>query len=199
MFDLYVPVKDLPVSLQQALDRLGYHSKDITVDAATTYDLQVSSGDGQKGFCTAVNLVTGASETVQGSWGGANIFNPTNPVDLDSTTRNLPEGFAVIKGHTGNKTFAYVLVPPANLQKLLPPRVEVTDNELKALACFHYKSGYRAKEFNRYHIGVLDKDNPIIQSLQAKGLIKINANGSMQITTTGKNIKVKSFYEWNQR
>ena len=127
MFNLHVSIKDLPDSLQRALDRLGYHSKDITVDPATSYDLQVASGDGQKGFCTAVNLVTGQSETVTGSWGGANIFNPTNPVDLDNTQRDLPEGFAVIKGHTGSSLFAYVLVHPANLQKLLPARVEVTD------------------------------------------------------------------------
>jgi hypothetical protein len=189
MFDLHVSIKDLPDSLQRALDRLGYHSKDITVDPATSYDLQVASGDGQKGFCTAVNLLTGQSETVTGSWGGANIFNPTNPVDLDSTTRDLPEGFAIIKGHTGSRMFAFVLVHPNNLQKLLPPRVEVTEQEQRALGCFGLKSAYRQQEFNRYKLGRFDRDNPIIASLQAKGLVKINANGSIQVTTQGKNAR----------
>ena len=123
--------------------------------------------------------------------GGANIFNPSNPVDLDSTARELPEGFAVIKGHTGNKTFAYVLVHPNNLQKLLPARADVTEQEQHALGCFGLKPAYRQQEFNRYRdrLGVFNKDNPIIQALQAKGLIKINSNGSLQITTQGKNAR----------
>jgi hypothetical protein len=95
---MYVAVKELPNSLIRALASIGYGKKDIDVNIQDTVSLQVSGGDGRRGFALIVNLATGETHMLQGSWGGSNMFNPDNRVDLDQRDHKLGENVAVSLG-----------------------------------------------------------------------------------------------------
>ena len=73
---LYVQTRELPPSLQSALQSVGYGRRDIAVYAAETTSVACAGGQGQRGFVLLVNLATGSRESHQGSWGGPNMFNP---------------------------------------------------------------------------------------------------------------------------
>lgn len=101
MVDIYSKVADLPDVLQRVLREVGYHCKDVELVAATTYSVAGSSGDGYRAFTAAVDLREGAYTVIWGSWGGANIFNLRNAVDLDTRTRDLPVDGVVVQGTMG--------------------------------------------------------------------------------------------------
>lgn len=185
---MYIQVSSLPTTLQNALASVGFHRKDISVSAKERYDVACAGGDGMRGFTMAVNLATGEKQISHGSWGGANMFNPNNAVDLDTTSRELPEDFAIVKGHEGGSVYASVYVHPSNLQKFLPAPIEISEQERSALRCCAYKSGYRAEAFNQAGLGIYGKSNPVIQSLAKKGLVKISGTG-ISLTTEGKNAR----------
>ena len=131
---MHIKVKDLPSTLQAALKSCGYARADIGVEAKDNYTMQCrTSGAGRRGFTMAVDLATGKSETVTGSWGGANMFNPGNSVDLDDTRRPLPPNFAVVHGSEGDGVRAYVEVNPQTLIPLLPATAELSKVETALL------------------------------------------------------------------
>jgi hypothetical protein len=195
---MYVRVKELPSTLRGVLERLGYTRDDIEVRASATYSPSAVSGDGFRAFVAAVNLVTGESKVEWGSWGGPNMFNPTNQVDLNPREYPIPENFTVIKGRTGGSRpmLATVYANEANLQKLLPSgkEQELSLDELIALNVIKkYKASYRRDYFEGHSafrasktLGKYSKDNPLLVGLAAKGLIKITGAG-IQITTEGRN------------
>lgn len=174
---LVVPVKDLDPALKNALKRVNYGGRDITVKATDTFSpRRLSSGDGQRSFTMAVNLATGESQLEVGDWGGANIFTQKQ-VDLDDREQPLPPGFAIIQGSMGHHNFASILINPANMIKLLPSTDEVTDRQKRILYEFRaLKSSYRRKWPSQE-----------IDELIAKGLLKRNSAGAVSITTAGKN------------
>ena len=127
---MYARVKDLPDCIQTALRAVSYGRPDISIEASERVSPMDPGSDGRRGFCMIVELATGRTEHHQGSWGGANMFNPQNRVDLDRNTYQIHEGVAVISGSTGYKgTYATVALNAANMALLLPPAPEVTERE----------------------------------------------------------------------
>ena len=193
---MHIKIKELPVSIQKALLSVGYGRTDIAVNVTDQIDLQCSGGAGVRGFAIVLNLDTGESKQFLGSWGGANPFNPTNRVDLDSNLHTIPVNGAVIKGHTGNTCYASVYVSQANVVKALDaPKLELTDNELGVLKVIkRVRSGYRKDYFFGYESReyfskplTQGEYSEAINCLSAKGLIKINKAMAVSITTEGKN------------
>lgn len=184
-------VKDLPDVLRRALKAVGYGRPHISVESRDRYTPAMSSGDGLKAFTAVVNLQDETFKVFEGSWGGANIFNPGNAVDLDQTARPIPPNGAVIQGTTGGNhpTWAVIRLHPDNVNKLLQegPEITLTKEEESALSIISgITSSYRKSEFERAGIGTYSRDNPHVQSLAQKGLIKITGTG-MMTTLAGKN------------
>lgn len=190
---MYIEVKELPATIQSALKQVGYGAKDIKVEQTDTYSFFDSGHDGRRAFCYAVHILSGKMEGTRGSWGGANMFNPTNHVDLDQTARTLPPGFVVLKGSEGyDGTFCTLLTN--QLLRVAAPVEPLTKLEQDYLSVFvSYVSSARKKyllEGDRYakrEPMTQAQISEVEQSLAAKGLVKINKAGSVTITTAGKN------------
>jgi len=207
---MYAQVKDLPSSLQTVLSSIGYGRADIQILPRESYNLARGSADGCRAFIVAVNLTTGERQITRGSWGGANIYNPQNNVDLDDTERPLPPGFAIVDGSEGGgrPVYASIAVNPVTLAPMLPaPATELTDIERRVLAWHKgLTSAGRKDEAVRFAVSRAEgygrfKDLPRVPriqtmaeieaakaSLTAKGLIKTAKNGATTITTEGKNL-----------
>jgi hypothetical protein len=101
----------------------------------------------------------------------------------------------VVKGTTGGNhpVYAYVLVNPENLTKMLPEHnaVALDPKEEKAFNALGYKSSYRGQAFEREGLGVYSPENPLVKSLAEKGLIKISPSG-ITFTLAGKNHRAQS-------
>lgn len=185
----YMEVKNLPPSLQKALREVHYGKKDIKVEPAATYMVQGGSGAGQRAFAVAVDLASGQTKVLKGSWGGENAFE-RRQVDVDRTQYPLPFNGAVIVGVEGGgqPVYAVVYVNPANLQALLPSGADeaLPDNEIKALQIIKsMKPGYRGQYFMDNDLGPYTAQNPTLLALVKKGLVKATGAG-IQITTAGK-------------
>lgn len=183
---MYVSFKELPGCVQKALSaHFGIKGKDISVNSADSWSPRVGGGAGQQGVCCVVNLETGETKAEYGSWGGANMFNPTNLVDLSDQTASTAPNIVVINGHRGYRPWASITVHPSTVPLLLPsPNGEVTDKEKRILTAYRsLKSGpYRKEELQR--IGATQAD---IESLAQRGYLKIARNGATSVTTKGKN------------
>lgn len=182
---MYVQVSELPDTLRTALKACGYHRKDINVEAREKYCPMQPGGDGYRAFCCVVDLATGRYETHMGSWGGANMFNPQNAIDLDRAEYPIPDGVAVIEGHQGGgrPVYASLCLSPTNVAKMLPPPAELSDRERSILRCASYKSGYRKAEYARMQ--VTDAE---LAALVAAGYLEKRGNG-LSITTKGRNAR----------
>jgi len=190
----HVETKTLPPTLRRALKSLGYHRKDIGIKTGTTWTpFCTGGGDGYRDFVAAVNLETGDYKRYNGSWGGANMFNPHNAVDLDQEPKPLPVGSVIVNGSEGGgrPVYATLTVHPENVAKLLPISEEVTEQERTALAVIGgIKGGYRQNEWCYKRLpGSYGADNPLIRGLADRGFLKINRAGSISITTKGKNVR----------
>lgn len=197
MATIHVETRDLPQTVRDVLKELKYGRRDIPVDVGATFSISNSGGSGQKAFWSIVNLATGRHHIEWGSWGGSNMFNTRNPVDLDTGLKPLPPGAVVIKGHIGDgPTYARIIAHPDNVPLLSAPKSEsdaLTPEEQKALNIIGgIKSGYRADEFRRARLGLYGATNPVIQSLAAKGMISVTGVG-ISITTKGKGSRVQHF------
>jgi len=175
---IYTLVKELPQSIQSTLSQLGYHKKDISIEAKEQVSIFDAGGDGRRGFYAIVALDGSvAPEVHYGSWGGANMFNPSNRVDTDDSMYTMLPGVAVITGSTGEKTYAYITIHPDNMVALLPVKVDITDRQKSILSNFiGLKPAYR----NKYPVAEIDE-------MVAKGLLKKNKAGAVSVTTEGKN------------
>jgi hypothetical protein len=182
--EVFVSVRELPPCLQRALESVQYGAKDVALVAAETVCLLDPGGQGRKGFAVLVNLETGERKKLEGSWGGANMFNPSNSVDLDRADYTLPPGGAVVQGSIGYpRTFARILLHPTNLVPLLPPKPELSDRQQRIMRMYNgYTSAYRKEELTRMKVTPAEIDD-----LVAKGLLSRNKAGATQITTAGKN------------
>jgi hypothetical protein len=184
----FVLVKDLPAAVQAALASVRYGSKDIKVKASETVHLgDAGAGNGRKAFVVLVNLDNGTHQTIMGSWGGQNMFNPNNPVDNDRGEHALPGNGLAITGSIGTgPTWATIHIPASMTAKILPTSsgIEVTETERNVLACYvGYTSTYRKAEFARKGI-----KPEVFDSLVERGLLKRNKAGATSITTDGKNV-----------
>lgn len=187
----YCQVKELPRSLQAALDELNYHRADIEVRASETAHAGSASGDGYRAFDVVVDLATGARRVRWGSWGGGNPFQPNNPVDNDQREQPIPAGAAVINGSIGGgrPVWAYVTVHPDNMARLLPsaPEGSVTDRDLWILWTFKgLNSRGRREEWMRYR--QVRPSEAELDHLAEQGLLKRSSNGATKITAPGRNV-----------
>lgn len=181
---MHVIIKELPESLQSVLRTVGYRKKDISVVVKEKESLHVSGGAGLKGFAIVVDLATGEKKRFDGSWGGANMFSPTNAVDLNDEKYTLPHNCAVVKGHIGSYTYATLTVAPSNAAPWLSSGDGlVTEKERAILYAYgSLKSGpYRRDELAR-----IKATESEIESLVSRGLLKKDGRG-IQISTLGKN------------
>jgi hypothetical protein len=183
---MYVQVAELPESLQGALKSVGYGRKDINIEAREQVYMADGGGEGFRAFVVLVDLATGRAERHDGSWGGANMFNPRNAVDLDDTPRTIIPGMAVVKGHIGGDrpVGATVYINPENVAKLLPAKPDVSDREKQLLGVMGYKSGYRKEELAR-----MRATDAEIDALVSRGFLSRNKAGAISLTTEGKNAR----------
>jgi len=174
----------LPESIRSALKSVEYYAKDIEIQGKETESVMCyTSGDGRRGFVLIVNLDTGECQSMQGSWGGSNMFNPTNAVDLNDQPYPMHSGVAVIKGTTGYpRTFASITLHSSNITPLLPTvDPTLTDDEKRMLAEFRsLKPAYRTMSKSK-------AGEAMVASLVSRGYLKQNKAGATQITTEGKN------------
>jgi hypothetical protein len=181
---MYVKLKNLHPAIQNQLKRRGYNGKDISIEPREKYSLGCSGGDGQRSYTDVLNLSDFSIAEHTGSWGGANIFNPANKVDLDFTGHELTETTVVIRGHEGHKPYASLLVHPSTIDNYKGDVIEVTMEEKEVLSIFcMYKSSYRAEYLNRKRFDT----NAVTESLVTKKLLKRNAAGAISLTTEGRN------------
>ena len=177
---VHVVVKELPTVVQRALDEVGYKRRDIQIETATSFAMQDHNwSGGYRDFDVLVNLKTG--EYSQGSTGDTQKRHP------------LPDGFVLIQGSIGGgkPVYAVLMVNPSTMAPLLPEaKTEVTPQERKALDIIGgLISSYRGDAFVREGLGKYGPSNPLILSLVEKGMLKMNAKGSVVITTEGKNAR----------
>ena len=91
----FVPTKSLPSSLLKALSDLGYRKTDIGVRAATQVSPVNYGMAGCRAYVAIVDLATGETKVTYGSWGGANAYALSNPVDLDTKAYQIPPNVVV--------------------------------------------------------------------------------------------------------
>jgi hypothetical protein len=191
---MYAQVRELPNAIQTLLASLGYGSKDILVETGTEVSPLGPGGDGLREFCAILDLSTGERKVEWGSWGGANMFNPRNRVDLDGNLYPIPPNSCVVKGHTGGgrPVYATLTVRPDMVLPCLPskvglnPRLQWILDTLK-----RYNSGGRKYEFHRWeHVPPSDGE---FKELETLGLIKITKSGAISVTTAGKNAVTPGF------
>lgn len=191
---MVVPTKDLPPFVQSTLKRLGYHARDIKIEMAETVSPIDYGGRGQQGKLVIIDMRNwSVFKELHGSWGGANMFNPNNAVDLDDNEYPIPVNAMVIKGSFGYHKFARIILNPVNAQKFLPPAEinELTDTEKSILGVYRgIKSSYR-KEYLKNIKGFSQE---LIKGLADKGFLKINKAGAVSVTTKGKNVDVPRMY-----
>jgi hypothetical protein len=184
---VHIYTKDLPENLRAYLKSLGYAKTDISLTARERVSPSYGGAAGRKGFFAVFNLTTGEAKDIHGSWGGANIANPSNVVDLDSSSHDLPPGVVAISGSDGyGGCDADLYAHPQTIAPLLPAGADsgLTDPECVALYAFRALKGgsYRADFLRENRIGA-----SVLSGLVAKGMLKEDKAGKRQITTVGKN------------
>lgn len=185
---MYSKVKDLPETIQSALSSLGYTRADIELKVKESISPFIGGGDGYRGFCVILDIVTGEKDVKLGSYGGSNAFNPGNQVDCDTACYKIPANTAVIKGSSGggHPVSASITLSPDNVIKALPLKTELTPREKWLLYVLKaYTSQGRKEEFRR------NNDIPTLadlKRLEGLGFLKVNKAGAAQITTEGKNV-----------
>lgn len=185
----HVPVRDLPPTIQRALKSVGYGRRDIEVEAKSDISVQSMGGDGYQSFVVVLNIDTGDMKEFKGSWGGPNPWTRGNQVDEDDSRHAIPVNGAAIRGTRGggHPVWATLYVNPYNMSQMIPQKVELPLMEEWALSILDgIKPGARSTYFEERGVGPYNAQNPVIQSLVQKGMVKVTGSG-MQITTTGKN------------
>lgn len=192
--------KDMPDSVKKALRQVGYKRSTISVIPATEVSPSYAGGAGRRGFFVAFDLATGNIKVHEvGSWGGSNMFNPTNRVDLDQKMYPIPLNAGVIQGSEGETVFADLYIHPENLAKLVTAgeKLDLTKEELGILAAARLRSmPYKADEIGRVNPKYHEYDSKsrgyklsaeglkAIELLRKKGLIK---PGFFSLTVDGDN------------
>lgn len=190
---IHVETKTLPDSLQRALRAIGYGRADIGVRPTESYTQWAPSGQGQRAFTMAVNLATGDRTVAQGSWGGPNMFNPSNAVDLDSELRPLPPGFAIVQGTQGYKPSATVMIHPSNAAPLLPATAELSEREQYLVNVFVGLNSHGRKEHFARRSGEHGGPPSEVEllALADRGFITRNKAGAVAVTTAGRNARTR--------
>jgi len=198
---MYLKTNELPEMILRSLNSIGYTKKDVEIVVTDTVSLQGHVSNGQREQVLILNMLTGDKKLLTGSWGGPNMFNTTNVVDLDSRNHTIPENGIVIKMTEGNgPMFGKIYVSKSNMILALKPTEELSQDEMQVLNVIQAYKPFARKEYltgeqagDRYAERLNMRrmsESELIQvyaQLQNKGLIKINRIGSVSITTEGKN------------
>ena len=188
MSETYVQTADLDAEIRDALSAVKYHRKDIAVHVQQSVTPARAGGNGYRAFTILVDLAAHKYEIHWGSWGGANMFNVVNPIDLDRAPRTLPgNGLAIIGRIGGGRpTWAIIFIPPSMVARILPSTAgpELSPELINALYCHTAIKGgaYRREELRRRNVSADTIDQAV-----ALGLILRNKAGACQITTDGRN------------
>lgn len=180
---MFIEVRELPDTIQSALRSCGYAKKDVQVLIKEKESVHFSGGDGYRGFACIVNISTGAREIIQGSWGGSNMFNQTNHVDLNDNQHTIPQNGCVIRGFTGGTsgaTHCTVTLSPKNVMPCLTAKPDLSEDELYVLGVVRsYKSSYRKP--------LLESKQALVDCLVTQGYLVRNKAGAISLSTKGKN------------
>ena len=180
-----VLVRELPDSLQKALRAVDYNKRDVEVRIQDEVSLVCSGSEGRRAFAAIVNLATGENEILWGSWGGANMFNPENRVDVDDRMARLGTNAAVVKGSTGyHGNWATIYIGQANVLPMLPSGEQLPLKQRQILYCH---SGIKAGPYRVEELRSIGATSAEVDALVASGHLKRSSNGATQITTLGKN------------
>lgn len=201
---MHVQTKELPQAIISALKSVGYNRPDIKIETRETISAFCAGQDGMRAFVVTVNLSTGERKESFGSWGGSNMFNPTNQVDLDSRQFELVPGFVVIKGSGGGHgCFATIYANPATVAPMLPSAdaQELTPDQKEVLRVYRtirsgcrgeYLTGAYRGSYGSYCNDLTQKRvDDALAELSRMGFIKINKAGAASVTTAGKNVNLK--------
>lgn len=193
---MYVNVDSLPEIVKNALMGAKFHKSDIEVIHVDSVSMGNSAyGDGYQAFTTLVDMNDNRVEHHKGSWGGANMFNRDNAVDLDDRLFPLQIGHIVIKGQRGGTTPVSAQIYAHRDSSILPliSGNALEEDELYVLSIYRgIKGGYRKEYLDR-----LKGNADITDKLVESGHLKRNKAGSTQITTEGKNaVGNRSYYEF---
>jgi hypothetical protein len=189
---VHLDIKDLPPQIQRAIKSV-YRKPSIEVIPATEYSTSGAGFEGNRAIAVGINLSTGKTETLTGSWGGRNPFE-NKPVDRPQKNK-LPPNMAVLLGESGGRgTFMRLYVHPSNFDSLAlaGETVSLSDKEQKALNMIAgLNSRGRKDEFPREGMGEYGPTNQYVKSLAEKGLVKIQGR-AVKITTKGRNQRSSS-------
>lgn len=190
---MYLPISELPVSIQKALSEVQYHKKDIEVQVKEEFYPRPPSAEGRKGFLAACRLDdSNAYDITWGSYGGQNAFVKT--IDDVDGSYEIPNNMAFILGYSsggpGYPALAHVVIGPNNINKsLLPMKTDVSEREEMILSIFkRLKASYRKQYLSEKKVTQQE-----IDSLIERGYLKKNKVG-ISITTQGKNSAGKGYY-----
>lgn len=181
-----VHVKEFPAILRLAFP--GYSGRKFKVESSADVTLHSDSWEGgSKVSYRLIDLETGEVRGVTREFG-----NPyTNPSGQVPTVALRP-GLAVV-AHSifcGKDTGLTAYLHPDNFVAMLPPAIEMSADERRALDIIgSYKGGHHRAEAWRGLPGRYEAANPLIQSLAAKRLVTINRAGAVAITTEGRNAR----------
>lgn len=194
---IYVRVNTLPDTLQRELRAAGHSRKDIPIYVRETESLGCLGGDGYRAFCVLVDLSTGSAQRLDGSWGGANMFSPHNPVDRDRGPRVIPPDGAVIKGRIGGgkPVWASITISPANAARLLPPATSISNRLRCILGVLASLNSRGRREYFEQHPQHAPVESELC-TLIANGLIVRNKAGAIKVTADGRNA-AKRDAEWS--
>jgi hypothetical protein len=183
----HVNVKGLPQSVQRMLYNNGFRNRDIELVPSETFTMQSAYGAGYRAFTVVLDMASGASKRIDGSWGGANPFE-SRAVDVDDSAHPLPvNGVAFVA--SGKPGWGRLFVRPDQVAPLLPPVAEVTDRDRSLLAIF---GGIKAGPYRREELARANATDAEVSSLVTRGFLKVATNGATSITTEGKNARGKA-------
>lgn len=183
---IYLIVESLPAPVRAALATLGYHRPDIRVSTTERSSMRVAGGAGRRGFAALV-MADGRTEVQRGSWGGSNMFNPRNAVDMSDQVVTLPVGAYLITGSEGGDrpVYATIDVAPGTLPaELTAGRPDTTEDEQIVLYAY---GGLKSGEYRQRTLAQVDPS--VIEGLISRGMLKRARNGATQITTAGRNAR----------
>ena len=184
MDGIYIQVKELPQSVRNILQSVGYKKADICIVPKEQINPSCSGGDGYRYFFGHTKISDSHEEchVTYGSWGGSNAFNPGNIVDNLNKSFPIPENVCAMIGYEGGTqpVHATLYIHPNNAAKMLPEQTNLSAEEEKVLVLYRYTSAYRAEEIKR-----IKGAETIQQALIQKGLLKKVGSG-LGLTTEGK-------------
>lgn len=181
---IHTKVSDLPPVIAKTLKAYGHRSHEVAIRAAETFTPAGSSGQGMRRVIVLLNMATGDTETRLGSWGGPNMFNPGNAVDMDRNAYPIPPGVVVLEGCEGSSRGFSVIVRPDMIAPMLPVAVDLTEREVYLLGAYRsLTSAGRKNEFERTGKPPTADE---LAGLVSRGFLA-KAGSGLKITADGKN------------